>query len=106
MTWGGVLSANSPLPPALWQVWSIQGAPTHNFFPSSSGSTAWGSDNERQPVPSPKIRPRQTFPWLSPSHHLLLPAVSHSPPKMSFLVGSSGQYWQEISPDLSSHLLL
>lgn len=115
---GGVPSANSLWPPALWQMWSVRIGLTHVSFPGSSGCsvlvagrsldcTAQGSRNECQPVPSPKIWPQQTFLWLSPSHCLLFPVVRNFPScKMSFLVGSSSQYWQEISPDLLGHLPL
>lgn len=56
-------------------------------------------------APSPKTTPNSS--WRSPSRRFLFPTTSPFPlDKPSFLVGSGGQYWQEMSLDLSGRLAL
>lgn len=52
-------------------------------------------------------KPQQNSSWRSPSRRFLFPTTSPFPlDKTSFLVGSGGQYWQEMSLDLSGRLAL
>lgn len=68
-----------------------------------------GDSHVRSPspilAPSPKTTTNSS--WRSPSRRFLFPTTSPFPlDKRSFLVGSGGQYWQEMSLDLSGRLAL